>query len=84
MGFASTGLGLQIKSTMSRAVGQALKSFFIGFTAIQALPPLLAETRSLYAETMTRAGRMWTVNYRKKSFSHPESFRKQLEMLVFK
>lgn len=47
---------------MSTAVRQALQCLLVHLTAVGSFPALFADARALGAETVTRAGRMWTVD----------------------
>lgn len=60
--FTDARLTVQLKSTMSRAIWQALKSILIHSTAIWTFPALLTYTSTLSAESMAVAGRMGTIN----------------------
>lgn len=61
-GLAETGLGLEIESSMTAAVRQALQRLLVHLTAIGSLPTLFTDARALGAKTVARASRMWTVN----------------------
>lgn len=61
-GLADAGLGLQIEIPVAAAVRQALQCLLVHLTAVSSFPALFTDTRTLGAETVTRASRMRTVD----------------------